>query len=108
MGKNSGPLTEYPTQSDALAAAAYVEQTHGSQMVSYQCQRCRLWHLAKAERHTPSHTCGACVGSDHQPKQSYRTAAEAERRAKILEREQGVRLRSYACPHGDGWHLTKS
>lgn len=108
MGKNSGPLTEYTTQSNALAASAYVERVHGRPMVAYCCQRCRMWHLAAAERHTPSHPCGVCVGSDRQPKQSYRTESEAERRAKILEREQRVRLRSYACPHGDGWHLTKA
>ena len=48
-----------------------------------------------------------CHGADGRPKDAYDTPGDAERRADILYREQGLSLRVYECPHGQGWHLTK-
>jgi len=108
MGKQSGqPLTEYTSADEASEAAVYVEATHGSVMKPYRCQRCQEWHLAPASRHTPSAPCGSCVGRDGSPKQTYRSEREAQRRAEILRREQGISLEVYGCPYSDGWHLTK-
>jgi len=37
----------------------------------------------------------------------YETEHGASQRAKILEAEQGIKLRVYPCPHDSGYHLTK-
>ena len=101
------PLTEYDTFEDARHGAAYARHQHGSHMTPYPCDRCGKWHLTPSERRTPSHTCDWCRGSDGKAKEAYVTEEDAERRARILLTERGVRLRAYECEHGSGWHLTK-
>lgn len=108
VGKKSGrPLTEYHSQAEAQNAADYVSSAHGREMTPYRCARCGYWHLSPTERQTPSKECTYCSGSDGRPKANYESQSDAERRAEILCREQGVTLRAYPCPYG-GWHLTKS
>jgi hypothetical protein len=108
MGKVSQvPLTEYGSRFDAMRGAAYVEQEYGRHMVPYECVRCQCWHLTPEERHTPSDSCGECLGRDGRAKSTYWDRAAAERRADITWRENGVQLRVYPCPVGAGWHLTK-
>ena len=64
---------------------------------------------------------GSCLGSpghkkwekrgakkDGKPKASYQSKDDAERRADILRKEQGVSLKVYPCKHGSGWHLTNT
>lgn len=100
------PLTEYASEAEAREGAAYALARHGRALVPYQCDRCRRWHLACADRQTPSSVCYDCVGRDGRPKARYESADAAERRADILRRESYLSLRVYPCPHG-GWHLTK-
>jgi len=108
IGKVSkNPLTEYDSEAEALGGASYAIERYGQHNVPYRCNRCRLWHLSPANRQTPSVTCGVCHGQDGRPKATYASEQDAERRAAILFREQGVQLRTYECDHG-GWHLTKS
>ncbi len=50
--------------------------------------------------------CCSCTGADGSPKRSYTSEAEAKSTAAFIEDKRNVRLRVYACPWGDGWHLT--
>lgn len=109
VGKKSGkPLTEYDSQHEAQEGADHANSTYGQGLVPYQCDRCEMWHLSPENRQTPSTRCGYCRGSDGKPKESYGSAEDAQRRADILRREQGVSLQVYACEYGSGWHLTRS
>ena len=107
--KRSGrPLSSYFSKADAQEAADYGRKNYRSaKLKPYKCDRCGSWHLAPQDRHTPSETCTVCRGSDGKLKESYPTPEIAQRRAKILRREQGVELTVYECEHGKGWHLTK-
>lgn len=94
------PRRAYPNQQWAEEGARHALETYGNHMVPYHCDRCGSWHLCPANRHTPGHYCHGCS------KQAYASEDAAERRALILEREQGTWLRVYECPYGEGWHLT--
>jgi len=94
------PRRAYPNQQCAEEGARYALVSYGNRMMPYHCGRCCSWHLCPADRHTPGHHCCDCL------KQAYASESAAVRRALILEREQGVLLRVYECPHGEGWHLT--
>jgi hypothetical protein len=100
-------LTEYDSEIEALEGARFALDRYGQENVPYRCNRCGLWHLSPKSRQTPSTTCGVCQGQDGRPKATYASERDAERRAEILFREQGVLLRAYPCDYG-GWHLTKS
>lgn len=103
VGRLTGrPLTEYDSEAEALQAAS----GQARRLVPYRCQTCGQWHLAPAERHTPSVPCPVCIGADGAPKAAYASERAARRRAAILGREQDARLRVYPCEHGQGWHLT--
>ena len=106
--KTGKPLTEYASESEALEAAQYAGATYGRKLAPYLCPGCGRWHLALANRQTPSRKCLGCTGSDGQPKDAYRNEKEAGVRARIIRRESGVLLRAYPCPYGGGWHLTKA
>lgn len=108
IGKTSGEaLTEFSSRTEAVRGAQYAYSVYGRRMYPYACSRCRSWHIAPAERHTPSAQCSACAGRDGRPKASYESEDDARRRADILRSERGVSLRTYPCRHGSGWHLTK-
>ena len=94
------PRRAYPNQQWAEEGARHALVTYGNRMVPYHCDQCGSWHLCPADRHTPGHHCDVCS------KQAYDSEGAAEQRARILEREQGTRLRVYECPRGEGWHLT--
>jgi len=51
--------------------------------------------------------CGYCRGKDGKPKDSYATFQSAFDTAEFVEKERGIYLTVYKCPHGNGWHLTK-
>jgi hypothetical protein len=104
---SEGALTEYDTEPEAAESAAYVKKKHKRALVPYACGRCQKWHLAPIGRQTPSTTCESCLGADRLPKESYSTKEGAEKRARIIRAEQGVALQTYACPRGNGWHLTR-
>jgi len=109
VGKRTGrAVTEYWSESDALDGADHVLEKCGKRMAPYHCARCERWHLSPAERETPSFICHSCTGRNGHAKATYRTEAEARRRAEILREEQGAELTIYPCPSGTGWHLTKA
>ena len=107
-GKISGqPVTEYDSESEALAGAQHARSAYQKDLVPYPCNTCGYWHLAPRGRQTPSTTCYRCVGADGRQKEAYASEHDAETRATILYRERGIHLRTYLCQYGQGWHLTK-
>jgi hypothetical protein len=52
--------------------------------------------------------CEFCKGQNGQAKDIYETIQSAIDAAKFIEQERSVYLNPYKCPHGSGWHLTKS
>jgi len=108
IGKVSGkPLTEYSSEREAQQGADHARTRYGRGLVPYPCETCGQWHLAPKNRQTPSTRCPTCTSADGRAKDAYRNQQEAQRRADILRKEQGVALRVYACEHGHGWHLTR-
>ena len=108
IGKTTrAPVTEYDSAEEARQSAEHSRLARGMDLVSYQCDRCQLWHLAPKNRQTPSTTCHYCRGADGRAKEAYASEQDAERRAAILRSERGISLRAYACQYGQGWHLTK-
>jgi hypothetical protein len=59
---------------------------------------------------SPAHSgkCKFCKGKDGKAKDIYETIQSAIDAAKFIEKERGIYLNPYRCPHGSGWHLTKS
>ncbi len=100
-GRTGEPLTEYNSEYEAQQGADYANIDYGANFIPYRCHTCGLWHLSPKNRQTPSIICGICG------KNLYKTKKDAEKRAAILKKEQGARLRVYRCPCNDGWHLTK-
>lgn len=108
VGKQSGqPLKRYSLESDALDAVVYVKRTHGKEMKHYLCHICGFFHLSPLTRETPSQLCAQCFGGDGRNKEAYLSEEYARIRASIILNERGIRLESYPCPYGNGWHLTK-
>lgn len=101
------PLSVYQSEFLATEACQHIERTHHKQLTPYQCNTCGLWHLSPITRQTPSHKCQDCNDSHGNAKASYQSRSEAGLRADIIYKEEGVLLRVYPCPFGDGWHLTK-
>lgn len=100
LGHHGKPRRSFLDKQSAEEGARHALEVFGNRMVPYRCDRCGAWHLCPAERHTPNHYCHACS------KQAYDSERAAERRADLLEQEQGILLRVYECPYGEGWHLT--
>ncbi len=108
VGKRTAePLTEYDSKQEAQEGAAYANARYHNNLVPYQCDRCGMWHLSPMSRQTPSEKCTHCTGADGTSKDSYESREDARRRAEILRREQGARLKVYACEYGNGWHLSR-
>lgn len=93
-------IKEYDTKFEADQAAMYVARTYHNRVVPYHCDICGKWHLAPNDRVTPSRYCDICN------KQLYESETAAIKRAQIIQRERGVKLKVYACRSGDGFHLT--
>ncbi|MDA0712271.1 MAG: hypothetical protein O3B73_18895 [bacterium] len=107
-GSQSGkPLSEYDSEEEAREAADYARKTYGRTLDPYLCDRCDRWHLGLENRKTPSLPCPTCTGTDGRLKEAYQSREDAQKRADILGREQGVALSVYPCDHGNGWHLTR-
>ena len=104
-GRATGaPLNEYSSEASALEGAAFVLRKYGHEMSPYRCPRCRKWHLAPADRQTPSRP-SICTGRDGTSKAAYESQDAAERRAELIWLERTVRVRAYSCSCGE-WHLT--
>ncbi|MBW1649624.1 MAG: hypothetical protein JRJ44_02895 [Deltaproteobacteria bacterium] len=101
FSRTGEPLTEYNFEQNAREGADYANIEYGNNLIPYRCHTCGLWHLSPKNRQTPSIECGICR------KALYKTKKDAEKRAVILKKEEGERLRVYRCPYNDGWHLTK-
>lgn len=100
-------LSEYEIEADAWSAAEYEGKLRNIDLVPYLCSKCSRWHLSPKNRITPSRKCSYCSGRDRKPKESYRSKADAARRAEIIHQETGQSLKMYECKRGEGWHLTK-
>ena len=108
FGKQTNkPLTEYDSLEEAQEGAAYAKSTYRSDLIPYQCETCGLWHLSPKSRQTPSEKCPFCKGANGQAKEAYHSRKDAQRRADILRKEQGVSLKVYPCDQSDKWHLTR-
>ncbi|MBT3602837.1 MAG: hypothetical protein HOE48_24005 [Candidatus Latescibacteria bacterium] len=105
--KSAKPLTEYDSKQEAQQGANHANKMYQQNLVPYQCDKCGQWHLALGNRQTPSKPCHRCTGTDGKFKEAYQSREDAQKRANILQEEQGVTLGVYACEHGNGWHLTK-
>jgi hypothetical protein len=106
--KDGEPLSTYLSEDDAINGADHVRINYGNHLLPYECSRCGYWHLSPKERHTPSKTCRYCQDSMGGSKELYETREDAERRAKIITKEQGIRLKVYPCDYQAGWHLTRN
>jgi len=104
---NGRPLSEYYSKSEALESASYTKRKFGQNLIPYKCDSCGFWHLSPKNRQTPSTTCKYCTDRNGNYKELYQSKSDAEKRAKILARENHVKLKVYQCPYSDGWHLTK-
>jgi len=93
-------LSSFYSEGEAWGAAE-ASKAHGLNLIPYECTKCGYWHLSPKSRQTPSSECGFCG------KQLYETKAAAEKRAKILGMENGVKLYIYKCPCFNGYHLTQ-
>jgi len=108
FNKKGEPRAEYYSEYEAQSGADYEKITHGADLVPYKCSECDKWHLSPKNRQTPSITCNYCKDSKGNYKELYATEEIARQRAKILEEEQGIKLRIYPCDHNHGYHLTKN
>jgi len=105
--RNGQPLHTYFSEGEALDGADYVKKKYGSVQEPYHCEKCGQWHLSPKDRQTPSKACVCCMGSAGTLKDLYETKEAAQARAKIIERERGITLTIYKCPHQNGYHLTQ-
>jgi len=108
VGRNNRSLTSYYSKSDADEGIKYIKDTYHKEMVSYKCASCGYYHLAPANRHTPlsANRC-SCLDRNGSNKDLYDSKGSAEKRAKILFSESGVKLSVYKCPEEKGYHLSK-
>lgn len=104
--KTGKPLIVYGCEAEALQQAHYTRVTYQNDLAPYLCRVCNLWHLAPKKLSIQLQPCFCCRGRNGNYKLSYPDEEFAERRAEKLSTDSYARLRPYACPHGDGWHLT--
>lgn len=106
IGASGGPLTEYGSRSEAQEGADYAKSEYGYDLKPYICESCGYFHIGPEDR-APNKTCPDCTSAEGENKYVYRTEADA-RRMTELKKRRGIRLKVYACPVGNGWHLTKA
>jgi len=105
--KNGEPLSTYTSKTEAVDGAKHANTNYGLDTLPYKCSKCGYWHLSPKSRQTPSKECNYCTDSSGSHKDLYKTEEAAKNRAKIIEKEQGIKLKVYKCPYQNGWHLTK-
>jgi DNA-directed RNA polymerase subunit RPC12/RpoP len=101
LSRDGKPLTVFYSEHEAIDGANHANKGFKMNLSHYKCQKCGFWHLSPKNRQTPSINCSYCN------KELYRTREAAEKRAKIIKKEKGIKLRVYECMHQAGWHLTK-
>lgn len=99
------PLKAYDSEISAREGAEYVKKRYEHEQVPYKCNKCDFWHLSPIERQTKNHI-SSCRDSKGNPKSAYETREDAEKRAKILYKEKGIKLKVYQCSDCNYWHLT--
>ncbi len=52
--------------------------------------------------------CKYCRGKDGKEKDVYEDSQSARDMANFIEKDRGIYLSVYKCPHDNGWHLTKN
>ncbi|MBR6200072.1 MAG: hypothetical protein IKQ61_07425 [Spirochaetales bacterium] len=103
--KDGSSLKSYESEYEANQAVDYVKARYGNDQVAYHCSKCGYWHLSPIERQTPNHR-SFCYDSIGQLKQAYSTRESAEKRARIIFEEKGIKLNVYHCSECGEWHLT--
>jgi hypothetical protein len=86
-------------------AAQELQQLYGKALTPYQCRACGYWHLTGAKTRRQ---CQFCTDSGLFLKDVYATREEALGVIAHLKKQKRIQLYPYKCPHGSGWHLTKS
>jgi len=104
-GQKGQYLEEYLSQSAALHAAEEIKVQYGHDLAPAQCRTCGYWHLLPVQSRRQ---CFHCTDSALFQKDLYTTKDEAQSTADWLRKEKKIQLYPYKCPHGSGWHLTKS
>src|SRR5687767_2456829 len=104
-GPNNQFLEEYHSQTEASIAAEELQKLYGKSLSPYQCRTCGYWHLSSVNSRKQ---CHLCMDSSLFHKDIYSTREEAEKTALWLRKEKKVQVYPYRCPHGSGWHLTKT
>ena len=104
-GPNGQFLEEYHSQSAADLAADELQKRYGKELSPYQCRGCGYWHLTTV---TTRKQCYLCMDSSLFHKDIYPSKEDAMNTGTWLKKEKKVQLYPYRCPHGSGWHLTKT
>ena len=100
------PFTEYGSRSEAQEGADYAQSQFGNEgLAPYSCETCGYFHIGPKDR-APNRTCPECTSEEGVSKDIYKTELDAMRMVE-MKRRRGVMLRTYECPVGNGWHLTK-
>jgi hypothetical protein len=98
-------LDEYLSQSAAVHGADEIKKQYGHDLAPYQCRTCGYWHLIPIESRKQ---CYQCTDSALFLKDIYATRDDAQSTADRIRKEKRIQLYPYKCPHGSGWHLSKS
>ena len=104
-GPNGQFLEEYHSETAATIAAEEIQKSYSTILNPYQCRACGYWHL---RTEITRKQCYLCKDSSLFQKDIYSTKEEAQSTAAYLRKEKKVQLFPYRCPHGSGWHLTKT
>jgi predicted Zn-ribbon and HTH transcriptional regulator len=99
--KDGQPRSVYSSKVEAKRAAIYEKSVRGVELVPYKCDDCGKYHNSHKDRVTPSKMCPHCN------KDLYETRDAARRRADIIYKMRGIKLKVYPCPYKLGSHLTK-
>lgn len=102
INKDGLPLSVYTSFGEIQNSAHCIDKA----MIPYLCKNCGKYHLTPQEFYCEkvSPSC-SCVDRNGQPKDTYKTKADALKMANIRSRT-GVLLHVYECPQGSGYHLT--
>lgn len=120
FGKATGrPLTDYDTFEQAEDGAAYVLQKFGTEMLSYMCSQCSMWHLAppsstartqtQASPYLPttSRESRNCYGKvSGKVLKEYDTERDAKDGASYVLEKYGNQMVPYKCQDCRKWHLS--
>lgn len=104
-GQNGQYLEEYHSHSAAAIAAEEIKMRFGHDLVPAQCRACGYWHLNPVNTRKQ---CYHCTDSALFLKDIYPTRMEAQSTADWMRKEKKIQIYPYKCPHGSGWHLSKS